>query len=334
MGGSAAISFLNNPYSARIQALGGINQTLFDEDVTLGYSNPAAWYQGMHKTVALGTSFLPGSVNAGDITYAHHFDKKSTFGFGMNYVAYGSIPRTDESANEIGKMNAAEFVWYSGSAYHFAKILSVGANAKFFYSQLAEFSSVGMAADLAFVVNDTAHHISASLVASNFGAQFKPYRKKNNEMLPFDLRLGLAIGFKGFPLKFHITIHDLHRWNIRYNNPRENTGTNLFDQNTSASKKDIGDEIFRHFIIGTELNIKKVVRLQFAYNHQRRQEMKQANVRGIAGISFGLGIHVKFIDVQYALNPAALGKTTNHLVFALNIAKLPKRKKAITETTP
>jgi len=327
VGGSAAISFLNTSFSARVQAMGGINQTLFGDDVSLGYSNPATWNKKMHKTVAFGTSFLPGAVNSGNITYAHHFDKKATFGFGMNYIAYGSITRTDESANEIGKMNAAEFVWYGGSAYHFAKILSVGANAKFFYSQLAEFSSVGMAADIAFSVNDTVRHLSATLSATNIGGQFKPYRKGNHEMLPFDLRLGFAFGFKGFPIKFHMTIHDLHRWNIRYSNPNESTNSNLFDQANTTPKKDIGDEIFRHFIIGAEANIKKVVRLQFAYNHQRRQELKQENVRGIAGISFGLGIHVKFLDIQYGLNPAALGKTTNHLTFALNIAKLPKRKK-------
>lgn len=327
VGGSAAISFLNNPFSARVQALGGINQTLFGEDVSLGYSNPSTWNKSMHQTAVFGTSFLPGAVNSGNVIYAHHFDKKATFGFGMNYIAYGNIPRTDESANVIGNMQASEFTWYSGSAYQFAKILSVGANAKLFYSQLAEFSSVGMAADIAFSVNDTSRYLSASLVASNIGAQFKPYRKGNNEMLPFDLRLGFAFGFKGFPIKFHLTVHDLHRWNIRYNNPNENTNSNIFDQ-TNTSNKDVGDEIFRHIIIGAEANIRKVVRLQFAYNHQRRQELKQENVRGIAGISFGLGIHVKFLDIQYGLNPAALGKTTNHLTFALNIAKLPKRKKS------
>ncbi|HRN94511.1 MAG TPA: type IX secretion system protein PorQ [Chitinophagales bacterium] len=323
VGGSAAISFLNNPFSARVQALGGINQALFGDDVSLGYTNPSAWNKSMHKTVCFGTSFLPGGINSGNVTYAHHFDKRATFGFGMNYMAYGNIPRTDESGNEIGRMNAAEFAWYSGSAYHFAKILSVGANAKLFYSQLAEYSSVGMAADIAFSVNDSAHRISASLVATNIGGQFKPFRNKNYEMLPFDLRLGLAFGFKGFPLRFHFTMHDLTRWNIRYNDPNASTNDNLFDQNNSAAKKDIGDEIFRHIIIGAEANIKNVVRLQLAYNHQRRQELKQDNVRGIAGISFGLGIHIKYLDLQYALNPAALGKTTNHLTFSLNIAISP-----------
>jgi hypothetical protein len=329
VGGENVSEFLNNPFSARIQALGGINLTLHGEDASLGYSNAATWNPKMHKTVTFGTQFLPGFSNAGNVQYAHHFDKKATFGFGMLYQTYGNIVRTDESANEIGKFTANDFAWYGGGAYHFAKILSVGANAKLFYSQLDNFHSMGMAADIAFSVNDTAHHITATLAATNIGYQFKAYRKGNNELLPFDLRLGFAFGFKGFPLRFHFTVHDLHRWNIRYNNPADDDGGNLFEtQTTTVQKKNWGDEIFRHIIIGVEANIKKVVRIQLAYNHQRRQELKQLNVRGMTGISLGFGLHIKYLDIQYALNPAALGQTTNHLTFALNIAKLPKKKKA------
>ena len=327
IGGENVAEFLNNPYSARIQALGGINLTLIGEDASLGYSNAALWNKSMHKTVTFGTQFLPGFSNAGNVQYTHHFDKKATFGFGMLYQTYGNITRTDESANETGKFTTNDFAWYGGGAYHFAKILSVGANAKIFYNQLDNFHSMGMAADIAFSVNDTAHHITATLAATNIGYQFKTYRKGNNELLPFDLRLGFAFGFKGFPLRFHLTVHNLHRWNISYDNPADAEGGNLFDANNTVRKKNWGDEIFRHIIIGTEANIKKVVRIQFAYNHQRRQELKQANVRGIAGISFGLGIHIKYLDIQYALSPAALGRTANHLTFAVNIAKLPKKKK-------
>ncbi len=327
IGGENIAEVLNNPFSARIQALGGINLTLHGEDASLGYSNAATWNRQMHKTVVFGTQFLPGFSNAGNVQYTHHFDKKATFGFGMIYQTYGNMLRTDEAANEIGKFTANDFAWYSGAAYHFAKMLSVGANAKLFYSQLDNFHSMGMAADIAFSMNDTAHHITATLAATNIGYQFKTYRRGNNELLPFDLRLGFAFGFKGFPLKFHLTVHNLHRWNISYDNPADDAGGNLFQNNTAERKKNWGDEIFRHIIIGTEANIKKIVRVQLAYNHQRRQELKQANVRGMAGISFGLGLHIRYLDIQYALNPAALGRTANHLTFALNIAKLPKRKK-------
>lgn len=330
IGGENVSEFLNNPFSARVQALGGINLTVHGEDASLGYSNPATWNKQMHKTVTFGTQFLPGFSNAGNVQYAHNFDKIATFGFGMLYQTYGNIVRTDESANEIGKFTANDFAWYAGGAYRFAKILSVGANAKLFYSQLDNFHSMGVAADIAFSVNDSAHHITATLAATNIGYQFKAYRKGNNELLPFDLRLGFAFGFKGFPLRFHLTVHDLHRWNIRYDNPADDDGGNLFEASDSAGvrKKNWGDEIFRHIIIGVEANIKKVVRIQLAYNHQRRQELKQLNVRGMAGISIGFGLHIKYLDIQYALNPAALGQTTNHLTFALNIAKLPKKKKA------
>ncbi|MCS6819449.1 MAG: hypothetical protein NZ522_05805, partial [Chitinophagales bacterium] len=240
---------------------------------------------------------------------------------------YGNIPRTDESSNIIGKIQASEYIWYSGTAYHFAKLFAVGGNIKLFYSQLAEFSSVGMAADIGFSINDTAKLLSFSLTATNVGAQFKPYRNGNTEIIPFDLRMGFSFGFKGFPIRFHTTMHNLHRWNIRYSNPRENNTGNLFSSSDAKPSKDIGDEIFRHFILGAEANIKKIVRLQLAYNHLRRQEHRQLNVRSIAGFSFGMGIRIKFMDIQYAFSPYALGRNSSHLTMGIDIQKIPRRKK-------
>jgi hypothetical protein len=101
-------------------------------------------------------------------------------------------------------------------------------------------------------VNDTAHGIIASIVAKNLGGQLTPYSlgSGRREPIPFDLQAGFSIKFKGFPIRFHLTFHDLHRWNLRYYNPADQQ-TSLFTDTAQAPSKSSAavDEFFRHFIV-------------------------------------------------------------------------------------
>jgi hypothetical protein len=278
--------------------------------------------------VTFSNLFTPGGINSGNLQYVHNIRKKVPMAFGMTYATYGKLTETDAEANELGTFRANEFCFYSSASYHFAKVLNVGATAKLFYSQFGQYSSVGMATDIAFTVNDTAHLITASLVAKNIGGQFKAYAGNNREPIPFDLQLAFAFGIKGFPLRFHIMYHDLHRWDLRYKDPNDTGSDNIFGTETTESKgKAFGDNLARHFIFGAELAIKKVVFLDLAYNHQRRQELKLENVRGAAGISFGLGINVKQFRFHYALAPMAQGKVANQLSLSVNTAGFVKKVK-------
>jgi hypothetical protein len=329
VGGSNTMRFLSLSPSARVMALGGQNITIVDRDPGTVYYNPASLNEGQHRHITFSNLFTPGGINSGNVQYVHNIRKKVPMAFGMNYATYGKLTETDEEANTLGTFRANEFCFYSSAAYHFAKVLNVGATAKLFYSQFGQYSSVGMATDIAFTVNDTAHLITASLVAKNIGGQFKAYSGTNREPIPFDLQLAFAFGIKGFPLRFHLMYHDLHRWDLRYKDPNDQGTENIFgtDGNTESKGKAFGDNLARHFIFGAEFAIKKVVFLDIAYNHQRRQELKLENVRGAAGISFGLGINVKQFRFHYALAPMAQGKVANQLSLSVNTAGFVKKVK-------
>lgn len=307
--------------------MGGSNVGISDHDLSIQLSNPAALNPAMHRHVSFGTALFPGNANFGNVSYAHKFKIPGTFGFGLQYLANGKFKETDVEGNVVGQFNAGEMNVYAGYGYQFGKIFSAGLNTKFIYSQLGIYSSVGMATDLAFMVNDTAKRITASLVAKNVGAQFKPYNSGNREALPFDLQAGVAVGFKGVPFRLHLTIHNLHRWDIRYNNPTDEKNDNLFGEEANETpKKYIGDKLFRHVILGIEFNIKKIVRLNIAYNHLRQQELRLTTRRGVPGLSFGLGLHIKQFDFSYGLMPMAQGSTQNQLTLSVNTAGFVKKK--------
>lgn len=327
IGGTSTYDFLALSPSARVTSLGGTNVTIVDQDPSVQLSNPAALNPSMDRHVQFGSVVYPGGVNFGNASYVQKFSVPGTFGFGIQYIAYGSFDQTDVEANITGKFSAGEMNAYAGYSYQFGKIFSAGANLKFIYSQLGQWNSEGMAADLAAMVNDTAHNVTFAVVAKNLGGEFKPYNKGVNEPIPFDLQAGLAFGFKHVPFKFHLTFHDLYRWNIRYNNPADAAANQLFvDSSQLKPKKYIVDNLMSHVIIGVEFNIKKVVRLEIAYNHERQQELALTTKVSVLGISFGLGLHIRQFDFSYGFEPMAQGQTMNSFTLSVNTAGFVKKK--------
>ncbi len=332
IGGVSTYDFLSLSPSARVTALGGENITLIDYDLSTQLANPASLNPLMNKEVSFGTTVYPGGINFGNAQYAQNFKVPGTFGFGLQYIAYGEFNMTDEAANIQGKFNAGEMNAYAGYGYQFGRLFSVGANAKFIYSQLAWWNSEGMAADIGAMVNDTAHLITATIVAKNLGGEMKPYNKGVYEPIPFDLQAGISVGFKHLPIKFHLTLHHLYEWNIRYDNPADDVQSNLFgDSTSSAPKSHVADILFRHVIIGTEINIKKIVRIEIAYNHLRQEELSLTTKLGVPGLSFGVGVHIKQFDFSYALQPLAQGQTLNYFTLSVNTAGFMKRRTVTKE---
>jgi hypothetical protein len=328
IGGVNSYDFLSLSPSARTTGLGGINVTLIDHDLSTQLSNPASLNPLMNREVSFGTTIYPGSINFGNAQYAQTFNKiPGTFGFGIQYIDYGQFTAADADANITGKFTAGEMNAYAGYGYQFGRLFSVGANAKLVYSQLAYWNSEGVAADIGAMINDTAHVITFSIVAKNIGSEIKPYNPNVYEPIPFDLQAGLAFGFKHLPIKFHITFHHLYEWNIRYDNPADDAASELFtDSSSSKPNQHIADMIFEHIIFGAEINIKKVVRLEVAYNQMRQEELSLTTKLGLPGISFGVGIHIKQFDFSYAFQPMAQGQTLNYFTLSVNTSQFRKRR--------
>ncbi len=326
-GGSYSYAFLKLSPSARITALGEYNVSTMDKDPSVQLANPAAMNAAMHGQLSINQGISPGGMNFGNFSYTHDFKKFGTYGFGVQYMAYGAIKTTDETSNVTGSMNPADVSIYGGGSYRFGKLFGVGTNLRLITSTLASYTSVGMSADFAASVKDPKDIVFFSIVARNVGGQLKVYSKGNYEPVPFNLQAGLSFGFKEIPLRFHVNFHDLTNWNIRYDNPADNTNANLFEDTANTKKKSyLADEIFRHVVIGVEANIKKIVYIDFAYNHQRRMEYKQDTRRGLAGFSFGLGLRIKQFSFHAGLSALPLKQTQAHISLNINTAGFVKKK--------
>lgn len=284
----------------------------------------------MSRQASFTTTVYPGDVNYGNACYVQDFGKRGTYGMGLQYINYGSIPETDVSGN-ITKPSTAcnEMSLYGGGSYRFGRIFAAGLNLKIIGSWLGPFSSYGMATDMAVMVNDTAHGIVAAIVAKNIGGQLTPYSDGSGqrEPIPFNLQAGFSVKFPGFPVRFHINFHDLQRWDIRYNDPADAQANNLLGDTTHTSGFAAGsDEFFRHVVIGAELGIKKVVFIDASFNDEEHQEYRQSTRRTIGGFHLGIGVHVKMVTVGIALSPMPLNNTLAQFTLTLNTGSFVKKK--------
>jgi len=150
------------------------------------------------------------------------------------------------------------------------------------------------------------------------------YGGVGQEPMPFDLQLGISKRFAHLPLRVMATVHHLYEWDVRYNNPADiQTATLLGTVDSSAlTKSHFGDKLFRHIILGGELNLGKRITIGVAYNHLRRGELAIDEKKGLAGFSFGASINLNKIQIRYARSYYHLAGAYNEFGLQLNLGQL------------
>lgn len=331
LGGSSTYSFLDLTASARNAAMGGDQIAIKDGDLDMLYMNPAILDSSMHKYLVTDFTNLYGGVNFGYVGYTHTFDKVGNIGFGVMYANYGKFTRADVNGNVTGNFSANESLLHATYARGFGKFFSAGVHAKLIYSQLAEYNSFGIAADLAAMFHHPTKNWTVSLVARNLGSQLKPYVAGQYEPLPISLDLGVSHKLKYIPLRLSMTIVDLQRPNLTYRDPTNSEPeVDPLTGETNEYKVNIGDAIMRHFVFSTELTIARRIFLRAGYNYGRRQEFKVASRPATAGFSWGIGIKVHRFTFSYSRATYHLAGGTNQISISTNLGKhvpLPKRKR-------
>ena len=329
LGGLNTFEFLNLSPSARISGLGGNLITIRDDDISLAAANPALLNSSMHQQLAFNHSFHLAGISHGYAAFGNHFEKwKTTFHGGIQYVSYGEFDQTNELGEVEGSFKAAEYALTLGGAYQAAERLAVGVNAKFVTSQLGEFSSTGLVADIAGIYFDTARNFTATIVFRNIGTQLSTYRTGNSEPLPFDIQIGVSKKLKYLPFRFSIIYHHLDRWNVLYDDPNTQENTLFLGEvETEASSASVWlDNFFRHFVFNGEflLGKREIIRVRVGYNHFMRKELTVDNYRSLAGFSVGLGVKINRFRIDYGLTSFHLGGSMNHIGISTNFREFKK----------
>lgn len=321
VGGETVYQFLNISTSARQTALGGKVLTLID-DVNQPIWNPSVVNAELDKQLAVNYSSYLAGINIGSVSYAQVISRRFGAIHGsIKYLNYGTLQGADVNGNLTNTFSANDIAISVGYSRNLPWTnFYVGANVKLITATIENFTSVGIAADIALLYNNPYKNFKITLVARNIGAQIKSFNG-TNERLPFEVALGGSYQLTHVPLRWYITIDNLQQWNVAVSNPSNQTT----DLEGNVTKEKIGflGNMFRHFVIGAELFPESAINLRVGYNFRRAKELQLQNVRTFGGISLGFGLKMNKLKLNYAFSK--IHSASNISTFSLQI-DLDKRR--------
>ncbi len=317
IGGRYAYSFLEQPVSARIAALGGNAAAINDNDINIGFVNPSLINPGMDNMLGFNYVNYFAGFNYGSLQYANTFKKAGSFMATLQFMDYGTFDYADEGGNINGTFGASDFALNIGWGRQLDSSFSIGATAKIIYSFYESYTSFGMAVDVAGSYHSK-NGWDMSLIARNIGMQMKTYTPGVRDPLPFNFQYVITKRLDHVPFRFQLIYDHIEKWDLTYEDPTNPSGgidpiTGEAQYKTGFAK--FGDQFMRHIIIGTELYIGKNFILRGAYNYRRRQEMKIDDKTGMVGFSWGFGIRIYKFKINYS-------RSTYHLVGSPNYISL------------
>lgn len=321
-GGRHVYEFLSLPVSSRVSGLGEKLVSVADQDINLASSNPASLNLLMHQQFSINHRFFFSGIQHGNIAYANKLPiKDMMIHGGIQYIRYGSFIAADFLGNREGTFTANETALNMGVSRIMNERVRLGLNLKMIQSRFESYQSFGFGLDLgAFYVN--AEKKSAiGLVFKNIGGQLSTYSHER-ESIPFDIQLGYSKRLEHLPFRYSITAHQLHRWNLIYDDPDAEQNTINFGTEDSQSHfSTITDNVFRHLVFSGEFLLGKAenIQLRFAYNHLRRKELAVSNYIGNGGFSVGAGIKFGKFKLDYAYSMYHLAGGSSHIGLTWNM---------------
>ncbi len=324
IGGNDTYSFLNLTTSARSIALGGKTIAIDDNDLNLSYHNPSLLKPGMDNHFQMNYVNYFVDINYGYTSYSFKGPKGIQMATGIHYLNYGEFQKADQYGMKTGTFRASEYALNLIASRKIDTNFTIGANLKPIYSNLESYKSVGIGADLGVTYTDTSGLFSAALVFKNIGFQIKPYHGNTRESIPFEIQLGFSLKLRHAPIRLITNLEHLETPNLLYNHPdleNKNASAYQSEEYNSTLNKNI-DKIMRHVALGIELTPINNFYLRVGYNYRKRQELKIPSRPATVGFSWGFGINIFNIYLNYGSADYHLAGNTNHFSIRTDLNKL------------
>ena len=271
--GTSGYEYLSIPVSAHSAALGGLNATIAEDDISLVFENPALLSNVSDKTLGLGFTSYIANTKKLSAAWAQSAGERGVWCANVQYLSYGNMKETDEQGAEIGDFTASDVSVQGSYAYMLTDYISGGVTAKFMFSNYASYNAFAVGVDLGLNYLNIDAGTSLAIVGRNLGGQVKAFHDKH-EKLPFDLCIGFSQELENAPIRISLTMDDITHW------------------------KDIN--FIQHFIIGVDIFASQNVWIALGYNIRRAHEMKVIDSSHWAGWNIGGGLNLNKIKVGIA----------------------------------
>lgn len=324
IGGQGTYQFLNLSHSARVAALGSKTIAVNDNDLDIAFLNPSLLNSLTSSKAAISyVSYFDG-INYGESSYGFQAFGKSA-AISLHYIDYGKFIEAQNNGTITGSFTAADYVLQFSMAHQFDSLFSIGVTLKPIYSVYENYTSFGLAADVAATYSTLDRLFCASVLFRNMGTQLKTYTGNSYEPLPFEIMIGLSQKLRYAPFRFTLTAHQLQNPKLTYRNPENVKIDPLTNKEVEDSKAStVGDNVLRHLIAGVEFLPLKSFVVRVGYNHQRRKELAIAGAEGSAGFSWGFGLNLRKLSLSYGRSFYIPSQASNHFSLILNLSEFGK----------
>jgi hypothetical protein len=216
-------------------------------------------------------------INSASVVVSKEYESLGRFSAAVQYVNYGDFVKSDIYGKNLGEFGANDLALMIGYGNELDNNFFYGANVKFIYSGIEDYSSTALAFDIGlhYAIPEENWHFGFSIL--NLGSQLSSYSTLNED-LPIDMRLGFTKQLEKVPLKFF--------WSF----------------NKLSDKFDSFFERFKNITAGAELRLGKSFKLRFGYDNEKRRELKVGSTPGLAGFSLGVGFNVSSYVVDYSFS--------------------------------
>lgn len=298
IGGDYTYQFLQLLPSPRHAALGGVTTTLSDTHIEAAMANPALVSAQSSGQFTLNIEPYFAGINRGTAAYAIGIDRQKALLFDVRYIHYGSFDARDELGTQTGTFSGSEVaLGVSYAHYLLGPNLYAGLRLSLISSSLDQYHSWGLTSDLGLYYQPFNNKLRFALVAMNIGTQITTYDEVR-EQLPFSVNFGVSNELAYLPLRWHLGVQHLERWDLAFVN--SNQAQLDLNGNPNNQSPSFLAELSRHLVLGAELFPERSFSVQLGYNFLRATELRILDQRNFSGLSVGFGLNIRRFRFQYS----------------------------------
>lgn len=299
----ASMEFLDVPQVTRLAGSGGMHVANGEDCPAMFFHNPACVGDSASGVVGLTVSPVAEGIVYASTAYSYDIRNVGTLTAGVIYAGYGEFDRTDAEGADIGTFRAHESAVSLSISRRMAPWLHLGAAVKPSFGRMADNTSFALSMDFGASLTFAGKRLQVGAVVRNAGAVVKRYTPDDSRRsLPTDVKISIAYKAEHAPFRFLLTLKDLTDW----------------DLSVSGKKIDVGDNILRHTLVGLEFTPMRAFYFTVGYDQRRRRELTDSEAGGMAGISWGTGLNIARICIQYAHNRYHEAGSLNSITISTN----------------
>lgn len=309
-----AFDFVNLSPSARVTALGGIQVTESAPDSiamltpSLWLVNPASNREKNGQHVSLSYQPYYADVDMATLSYSRSLDEQGSWGLAVQFLSYGELDSYDLTGQSLGTFSSQEYAFVFNRSHQMGPF-RLGLNAKYVASALGGYQASALLFDLGGTYQHPNKDLSISLSFSHIGLLLNDYTSFTKSRLPADLRLGVAFKPRYMPFRFYLTAYRwLNQTDAYFTNNNEMPG--------------YVNKVLRHLNLGGELILGNNFSFLIGYNHLRSNTLQLEEFRGGAGLSFGLSLRLRSMQLDFSRTIYHVVGGVSHFTLTADLDKI------------